>query len=245
MDGKVMDGESDILVNRSVLLRNINPSGREQDTYIWVCKALGNDNIKNIVWVCFNRPASILKKIFEENNIKFDKPIWFVDMISGCSSPSSEYPDVVQCASPTDYTRLHTSIGELLNKYPKTVVVFDNLNAIMCYNPDTLTIKLMRTMNNIIPQKDSAVLYIYTPGATDDRINVAIISTVEKVCDIGGLADKSILNSSWADLKKITWLDMFSLRHDARWIFILIIMTIFANILLIVSIVLVLRRLNS
>jgi len=233
-----MDTESniDILANRSVLLHNMNPIGHERNIYMWVYNALGKENIKNIIWVCFNHPPAILKKIFEENNIKFDKPIWFVDMISGCNSSSSGSPDVVQCASPTDYNRLHMCINDLLNKYPETVVVFDNLNAIMSYNPDNLTIKLMRTMNNTIPQKNSATLYIYIPGATDDKMNVAIVSTVEKVYEIGDLIHKSILNFSWADLIKITWFDVFSLRHDAKLIFVLLILTIFANILLIVTI---------
>ena len=238
-----MDREYNLLSHRSVLIHNLNPSGREHDIYRWTYKALEKEDIKNIVWVCFNRPPYILKKIFEENNIQFDKPIWFVDMISSYSSFKSDSPDVVKCASPTDYSCLHMNIDDLLDKYPGTVVVFDNLNAIMSYNPDNLTIKLMRTMNNVIPQKDSATLFIYTPGASDDKMNVTIASTVEKVYEIGGLADKPVLEFSWLDLNRITWRDVFSLRHYAKWIFVLLIMTIFANIILIMTIIL-LRPLN-
>ena len=230
-----MEREYDILSNRSVLINNMNPSGYEHEIYRWTCKALENEGIKNIIWVCFNRPPSILKKIFEENNIQFDKPIRFVDMIS---SSTSESPDVVKCTSPTDYSCLHVTIDELLDKYSETVVVFDNLNAIMSYNPDNLTIKLMRTMNNIVPQKDSATLYIYTPGATDDKMNITIASTVEKVYEIGSLAEKPILEFSWADINRITWRDVFSLRRYAEWIFALLIVTIVANIILIMSIIL-------
>lgn len=232
-----MEIEYDLLSHRSVLIHNMYSSGCEHDIYRWTCTALEKENIENIVWVCFNRPPYILKQIFEENNIQFNKPIWFVDMISGCSNFTSKIPGVVQCESPTDYTCLHMNIDELLDKHSKTVVVFDNLNAIMSYSPDNLTIKMMRTMNNIIPQKDSAALYLYSPGATDDRMNVTIASTVEKVYDIGGIEDKPILEFSWADIKRITWSDVFSLRHYAKWVFVLLILTIFANIMLIMTLI--------
>ena len=236
MGSEVMEREYNILANRSVLVHNKSPSAHENAIYNWAYEALETDDIKSIVWVCFNRPPYILKKIFDENNIHFNKPIKFVDMISSYSSFPTDSLDIIQCASPTDYSCLHMHIDELLDKCPKTVVVFDNLNAILSYNPDNLTIKLMRTMNNIVPQKNSATLYFDMPGACDERINVAIGSTVEKIYEIGGITDKPILEFSWADINKISWYDVFSLRHYAKWIFILFLMTIFANIMLVMTI---------
>ncbi|MHC1581525.1 MAG: hypothetical protein ACXQT5_00610 [Candidatus Syntropharchaeia archaeon] len=65
--------------------------------------------------------------------------------------------NTVYCNAPTDYNCMFLSIEYAIDRMGRSIVVFDDLNAILSYDSPERLIKVLRSMNNKIPGKNSII----------------------------------------------------------------------------------------
>jgi len=87
----------------------------------------------------------------------------------------------------------------------------DSINAMMSYDQPERLIKALRSFNNRIPQRNSAILYTYIAGAFDRQTEVAIQTTMDYVLPIGGKV-KGKKEIEWESFKSTSWHEVFSLN---------------------------------
>ncbi len=91
------------------------------------------------------------------------------------------------------------------------MVVVDNLNAMMSYDALERLIKTIRNLNNTIPQKNSAVVYLEILGACSTQTQITLQTTMNRFLTIEG-GHISAMPEKWEDVKKISWTDVFTLN---------------------------------
>ncbi len=198
----------DVISEGSVLL-SAKPSQDGEELYRSVHASIAG-GIGVVIWVCYQHTSNDVEKRLNSKNLSF-KNIIFIDMISQMMGLLAEKQNTIYCSSPTDYGCMFRSLEEQFNKYGKCVVVIDNLNAMMSYDTLERLIKTLRNLNNIIPQKNSGVVYLEILGACDTRTQITLETTMNRSLTIEG-GHISALPEKWETVKKITWNDVFTLN---------------------------------
>lgn len=201
----------DIISKGSVLLTvSLSPSSEEQ-FYRAVYESSKNKEIQGIVWVCYQHAAEEVEKKLGAYGITVPN-LQFVDMISHMMGLKQEKKNALYCTSPTDYGCLSRLIDEKIDSHGRCVIIMDNLNAMMAYdNLPERFIKALRSFNNRIPQRNSAILYTMISGACDMQTEVAIQATMDYVLQINGKLKKK-KDIEWENFKNTSWADVFSLN---------------------------------
>jgi hypothetical protein len=210
----------DIISKESVLISVPSSPSTEEQLYRAVYESIADTEIKNIIWVCYQQPPDIVKKKLISHSLIFTQ-IQFIDMITHIIGLTPGKEEAKYCISPTDYNCLFKSIDELIEKNGRSVIIMDNLNAMMSYDMLERIIKTLRSLNNRIPQNKSVILYLETTGACGIQTTVAVRATMNYVLDFndGGNDTKDI---AWDSLKKATWKDVFTINIPILSIMVLV-----------------------
>ncbi|MHC1566186.1 MAG: hypothetical protein ACXQS7_01215 [Candidatus Syntropharchaeia archaeon] len=205
--------------------------------------------IDGIVWICFRIPPKrVRESIFSEDENQ--ENIVFIDMISEMMGLQKE-KNTIYCHSPTDYNCMFMGIDSAIEKIGRCIVVFDDLNAILSYDSPDRLIKVLRNMNNKIPQKESIAAYMLVEGSVDSRTETAIQTTMDVILKVGEEIEaitsgeieryKKWYEQNWEDLKTKTWHDVFSLKEPILYMPLLVTMAV--NVFLLILLVFVISRL--
>lgn len=228
---------TDIFSEGSVLLSAKPSHDAEELLYKAVYKYLV-ESVGAVVWVCYQHTSNEVEKRLASKKISFQNMV-FIDMVSHMMGLQIEKHNTICCTSPTDYSCLFRYLDELFGKYGRCLVVIDNLNAMMSYDVLERLIKTFRNLNNIIPQRNSAVVYLEILGACDARTEITLQTTMNSVLKIDG--DRvSVKNEKWEELKKVSWTDVFSLNAPV-FFGIILVMAIVIILLLFIIVVLILK----
>jgi hypothetical protein len=229
MAGKLL---TDVFSEGSVLFSAMPSPKAEEHLYDAAYRSIvaGTDAV---IWVCYQHASNDVKKRLTSKNIHIQN-IVFIDMISHMMGLHVEKYNTICCASPTDYSCMFRSLEELFDRHGRCLVVIDNINAMMSYDMLERLIKTIRNLNNIIPQKNSAMIYLEILGACDAKTQITLQTTMNSTLNIDhGYAKYD----SWEDVKKITWNDVFSLNNPA---FFCLILTMMNTIILLTFILIML-----
>lgn len=235
--------KSELLNYGSVLVRGKPVNQTEEMLYKIVHDASDNPEINGILWICYQSPQSDIKRKQKQYNLEINKVsdnIWFIDMISNMMGLKQEETNVNYCSSPTDYSCLFKYVDNLIAKFGKCLIIFDNLNAVMSYDVVERLIKMLRNMNNKVIQNNSAIIYLSISGAFNSHTDVAIQTTMNKVIDLDSTISKPYMDMTWKDLKNISWREVFSL--NVPLLFVLLIVMWIVNIILVFLFILVLIK---
>lgn len=208
MYGKLFE---DIISRGSILLSAPFSTSAEEQLYRTAIEISKNTEVQGVIWVCYQHtPEDIWKKLDSYGIATPD--LQFIDMISHMMGLKQENRNTIYCTSPTDYGCLSRLIDEHIDSCGRCLIIMDNLNAMMSYdNILERFIKALRSFNNRIPQKNSAILYIEISGACDIRTEVAIQTTMNCVIPLNGKI-KEKKDIEWESFKNTTWWDVFSLN---------------------------------
>lgn len=227
----------DVLSEGSVLLY-AKPSQDAEELYRSVHASIV-EGVGAVIWICYQHTSNDVEKRLNSKNLSF-KNIEFIDMISQMMGLLAEKPNTIYCSSPTDYGCMFRSLENLFNKYGRCVVVVDNLNAMMSYDTLERLIKTLRNLNNIIPQKNSGVVYLEILGACDTQTQITLQTTMNRSLTIES-GDRSARPEKWEDLKKISWTEVFTLNAPVFFGLILI-MAIVIILLTFLLLLLIIKR---
>jgi hypothetical protein len=208
----------------SVLVFGPAHAGVERCFYEVIAQTFKGSNSKKVVWICIQDSAKRTKEKIGEN-IGRVKNIWFIDMISRTASIPEDEENTIYCDSPSDYHKMLVSIDRL-TRDERTIIVFDNLNAILSFcNPDTL-IKVLRTLNNRISAKEHLAVYLLMEGANDPKDENSIQATMDSVLRVGMHGIEVISGRMIGRYKKwgvrnATWKEVLSLEKPLLYMLLL------------------------
>lgn len=226
-----MDRElfKDVISKETVLVLVPPSEYSEEHLYKAVYESVNNSELNNVVWVCYQHTPDIVEKKLDLYDLHFNS-ISFIDMISRMMGLKQDMNNIVYGSSPTDYNCLMRSLDDVLDKTGKGVVVVDNLNGMMSYDAQDRVIKILRSLNNRIPQRESTVLYLETTGGFDSHIEVTIQTTMNYVLKLDGAdtSENSVKSNSWEYLVNTSWEDVFSLKSPLLF---MLTITMLANII--------------
>jgi hypothetical protein len=210
----------DIISKESVLISIPCSPSTEEQLYGAVYESIVDTEIKNIVWVCYQQPPDIVKKKLISQSFMITK-IQFIDMITQIMGLAPGKEETKYCISPTDYNCLFKSIDELIEKNGRSVIIMDNLNAMMSYDMLERIIKTLRSLNNRISQNNSVIIYLETTGACGVQTAVAVRSTMNYVVDFNdwGIDPKGV---SWDSLRKAKWRDVMTINIPILTVMVLV-----------------------
>ncbi|MCX9083507.1 MAG: DUF835 domain-containing protein [Candidatus Methanoperedens sp.] len=223
----------DIISKESVLISFPFSPSTEEQLYRAVYESIGGTEIKNIIWVCYQQPPDTVKNKLIFHSLIFPQ-IQFIDMITQIMGLAPGNEETKYCISPTEYNCLFKSIDELIEKNGRSVIIMDNLNAMMSYDTLERIIKTLRSLNNRITQSKSVILYLETTGACGIQTAVAVRSTMNYVLDFneGGNDKKDI---EWERLKKASWKDVLTINTP---ILSVMVMVMFLTVIFLVALLL-------
>jgi hypothetical protein len=221
------------VLSKDSTLVSVSPSrNSEEQLYRAVYESVNKLKLDAVVWVCYQQTPGFVENKMGAYGLTFQS-ILFIDMISCMMGLKQEKENVAYCKSPTDYNCLMRYLDELLDKSGKGVVVIDNLNGMVSYDTPERVIKMLRSLNNRIPERESAVLYLETRGAFDSQTEIAIQTTMNHVVKLDG-DEKAGSADSWQSLKRTSWRNVFSLKSPLLFALLLtmIVNVIFLTVLL-------------
>ncbi|MCX9083866.1 MAG: hypothetical protein OIN87_03590 [Candidatus Methanoperedens sp.] len=220
----------DILSKESVLISVPSSPSTEEQLYKAVYESIAETDMKNIIWVCYQQPPDLVGKKLVSHHFIIDN-IQFIDMITHIMGLAILKEGVKYCSSPTDYNCLFKSIDELIEKKGRSIIIIDNLNAMMSYDMLERIIKTLRSLNNRITQNKSVILYLETTGACGNQTEVAVRATMNYVVDFNdGSNDKKDI--AWESLKKATWKDVLTINTPLLSV---MVMVMFLTVIFLVS----------
>ena len=229
-----MGGElfKDIISKETVLISVLPSEDSEGRLYKAVYESVNNSELDNVVWVCYQHTPDVVEKKLDSYGLHFNS-ISFIDMISRMMGLKLDIKNTVYSSSPTDYNCLMRSLDEVLDKSGKGIVVIDNLNGMMSYDAQDRVIKILRSLNNRIPQRESAVLYLETTGGFDSRTDVTIQTTMNYVLKLDSdngadISGNPVKTNSWEYLVNTSWNDVFRLKSPLLF---MLTVTMLANII--------------
>jgi hypothetical protein len=225
----------DIISKESVLISVPSSPSTEEQLYNAVYESIADTEIKNIIWVCYQQPPDIVEKKLRSHSFIFTK-IQFIDMITHIMGLAPGKEGTKYCTSPTDYNCLFKSIDELIEKNGRSVIIMDNLNAMMSYDMLERIIKTLRSLNNRITQNKSVILYLETTGACGIQTEVAVRATMNYVLDFNDRANDT-KDIAWESIKKAKWRDVLTMNVPILSILVLIMfMTVIFLLLILIYI---------
>jgi len=210
---------ADLISKECVLISVPSSSSTEEQLYRTVYESVRASEIKNIIWVCYQQTPEVVERKLISLSFAFAH-IHYIDMITHTMGLTKLKDNVNYCTSPTDYNCLFKFIDQIIEKNGRSVIVIDNLNAMMSYDLLERIIKTLRVFNNRITQNKSVILYLETTGACGMQTEVAVRATMNYVLDFSKLdAD---LNLSWERIKNATWRDVLTLNTPILSIMVLV-----------------------
>jgi len=220
----------DIISKESVLISVPSSSSTEEQLYGAVYESITGTDINNVIWVCYQQPPDIVSKKLVSHSFIFNK-IEFIDMISQIMGISHGTEDAKYCMSPIDHNCLFKSIDKLIEKNGRSVVILDNLNAMMSYDMLERIIKTLRSLNNRIIHNKSVILYLETTGACGIQTAVAVRATMNYVMEFneGGRGAKDM---AWESLKNASWKDVLTINTPILSVMVLV---MFLTVIFLVS----------
>jgi len=225
----------DIISKESVLISFPSSPYTEEQLYGAVYESIAGTEIKNIIWVCYQQPPDIVKKKLISHSLIFTQ-IQFIDMITHIMGLAPGKEETKYCISPTDYNCLFKSIDELIEKNGRSVIIMDNLNAMMSYDMLERIIKTVRSLNNRITQNKCVILYLETTGACGIQTAVAVRATMNYVLDFNE-EGTGIKDMAWESLKKATWKDVLTINIPILSVMVLVMfLTVIFLVALLISI---------
>ncbi len=223
----------DIISKESVLISVPSSSSTEEQLYEIVHESIRNSQIKNIVWVCYQQTPDVVEKKLISQSFDFAH-IQYIDMITHTMGLIKLKDNVNYCTSPTDYNCLFKFIDQIIEKNGRSIIVIDNLNAMMSYDMLERIIKTLRILNNRITQNKSVILYLETTGACDMQTEVAVRATMNYVLDLSKMDED--LDMAWERIKKATWRDVLTLNTPILSIMVLV---MFLTVMFVLSLLIV------
>jgi len=194
-----------------------------------------SDEIDGILWLCYNTTPNKVRERFKSYEIPIPENFWCIDMISSMIGLSKDDPHVIYCNTPTDYNCIFLTIDYVVKKTGRMVVAFDDLNAALSYDSSDRLVKVLRNLNNRIPEKGCTSLYLLVEGATTPETENAIQATVNAIFRVGEKIQISSPTSSirlkkwfesWEELEKTTWTDVFSFKDPVLYILFMVSMVV-------------------
>lgn len=226
----------DIISKECVLISVPSSSSTEEQLYKIVHESIRTSEIKSIVWVCYQQTPAVVEKKLISLSFAFTH-IHYIDMITHTMGLTKLKDDVNYCTSPTDYNCLFKFIDQIIEKNGRSVIVIDNLNAMMSYDMLERIIKTLRVFNNRITQNKSVILYLETTGACGMQTEVAVRATMNYVLDLSKIDED--LDMAWERIRNATWRDVMTLNTPILSILVLVMFftVIFVTSLLIVVLI--------
>lgn len=117
---------------------------------ISMSKELVNEYGFQCIYITFNKPGKILKKLFKSKKINLDR-IVFIDAITRLSEDIDLEKNLVYIDSPQHLTNLLIILRNYLDMYngmKKRVVFLDSLSNVANYNPGKESINFLHTLTN-------------------------------------------------------------------------------------------------
>jgi len=194
-----------------------------------------NEDIDGIVWLCYNSTPRKVKERFESYNIPIIENFWCIDMISSMIGLPKNEKQTVYCNTPTDYNCIFLTIDYVIKKIGRAVIAFDDVNAALSYDSADRLIKVLRNLNNRVPEKGCTSLYLLVEGTTTPETENAIQTTMGSIFRVSDKIQVSSATSStrlkkwfksWDELEKTTWADVFSFKDPLLYILLLISMVV-------------------
>lgn len=229
--------DKDITSKSSVLVSAPPSPSTEELLYRTVYKTVDKAGITNIIWICYHQNPEAVEKNMKTYGLSFQN-VRYIDMISNLIGLALKNENAVYCSSPTDYNCLFRSIDELIKKSDKSIIILDNLNAMMSYDMLERIIKTLRSFNNVIAQSNSTILYLETTGGCGMQTEISVRTTMNYVLDLND--DKHVRKSTeWHYFKNTSWHDVLTLNAPLMFILIIImfVITIFLSSVLIYLII--------
>ncbi len=225
----------DIISRESVLISVPSSPSTEEQLYGAVYESIAGTEIKNVIWVCYQQPPDIVKKKLISYSMIFTQ-IQFIDMITHIMGLAPGKEETKYCISPTDYNCLFKSIDELIEKNGRSVIIMDNLNAMMSYDMLERIIKTLRSLNNRITQNRSAILYLETTGACGIQTEVAVRATMNYILDFNEEVNET-KDFAWESLKNASWRDVLTINTPILSVMVLVMfLTVIFLVALLISI---------
>lgn len=225
---------ADIISKECVLISVPSSSSTEEQLYKIVHESIRTSEIKNIVWVCYQQTPDVVERKLISLSFAFAH-IHYIDMITHTMGLTKLNDNVNYCSSPTDYNCLFKFIDQIIEKNGRSIIVIDNLNAMMSYDMLERIIKTLRAFNNRITQNKSVIFYLETTGACGMQTEVAVRATMNYVLDLSKMDED--LDMAWERIKKATWRDVLTLNTPILSIMVLV---MFLTVMFVLSLLIVL-----
>ena len=224
---------ADLISKECVLISVPSSSSTEEELYKIVNESIKTSEINNIVWVCYQQTPDVVERKLFSLSFAFAH-IHYIDMITHTMGLTKLKDNVNYCTSPTDYNCLFKFIDQIIEKNGRSIIVIDNLNAMMSYDMLERIIKTLRVFNNRITQNKSVILYLETTGACGMQTEVAVRATMNYVLDLSKMDED--LDLAWERIKKATWRDVLALNTPILSIMVLI---MFLTVMFVLSLLIV------
>lgn len=232
----MLEYENELPVGSTLIL--VAPTTHtEKELYKTALKAILNPEIGQITWICYHKvPNDVIEYLTEYNVPKetIDK-IQYIDMMSNMLGLEQKSDKTNYCSTPTDYNCLLRHVEQLTNNDQKNLIIFDNINALLSYDMVERMIRFIRNLNGLTANNKCPIIYLGIAGATNHEIEISISATMDNVNNLQNNTIKAPQAESWAQLKKVSWSDVFSLNSPL--IFILMIVMVLTNIFLMVALI--------
>lgn len=226
------DRFKDLISKECVLISVPSSSSTEEQLYEIVHESIKNSEIETIIWVCYQQPPEVVERKLRSLSFSFAN-INYIDMITHTMGLNKLNDNVNYCTSPTDYNCLFKFIDQIIEKKGRSVIVIDNLNAMMSYDLLERIIKTLRVFNNRITQNKSVIFYLETTGACGMQTEVAVRATMNYVLDLSKIDED--FDMAWERIKKATWRDVMTLNTPILSIMVLV---MFLTVILVTSLLL-------
>lgn len=209
----------DLISKECVLISVPSSPTTEEQLYEIVHESIKTSELKNIIWVCYQQTPEVVEKKLNSLSFSFHN-IHYIDMITQTMGLNKSKENVNFCTSPTDYNCLFKFIDNITEKNGRSIIVIDNLNAMMSYDLLERIIKTLRVLNNRITQNKSVIFYLETTGACGNQTEVAVRATMNYILDISKFDDD--LDIAWEKIKNATWRDVLTLNTPILSIMVLV-----------------------
>ena len=136
---------------------------------------------QTVIWVCLrDTPNTIFAKFssYELHLAGLEERLWFVD--STILGDSAIAPQTSRCTS-LDYACIIMEVGHLLKKYPKSLVMFDNIGILAALDRVEAIVRPLKYMDTIIRAEGGGFVTMLTSKAIQGSVETELLGTIDVI----------------------------------------------------------------
>jgi len=136
---------------------------------------------KNVIWVCLrDTPNTIFSKFssYELSLEGFEENVWFVD--ATITGDSIITPRTYRCSS-LDYACIIMEVVKLLNKYPISLVMFDNIGILAALDRVDAIVRPLKYLDTRIRAKGGGFVTLLANKAIPGSVEAELLGLIDVI----------------------------------------------------------------